>query len=128
MTALEWKLYKEWFDWLLEACVVQPAGFIYLQADPQICYDRLRKRSRDEEATVSLDYIKLLADKHDQWLIHKKDIDKKLADIPVLTLECNLDFETNKAEQEKHIEQVGAFVLSQIPTPFSQSPISPISM
>lgn len=126
MNALEWKLYQEWFDWLLDANVVQPAGFIYMQVDPQVCYDRLRKRSRNEEATVSLDYIQRLADKHENWLIDKKDISKKLMNVPVLTLPCNIDFENNKAEQERHVEEVGAFVLSLDPAAFSQSPISPL--
>lgn len=35
MNALEWKLYQEWFVWLVNNVMTKPAGFIYLKADPK---------------------------------------------------------------------------------------------
>ena len=126
MNALEWKLYQEWFSWLRDTYVVKPTGFIYLRTQPEICYGRLKKRSREEEATVSIDYIQSLHTKHERWLVDKVDGDAYMTDIPVLILDCDEEFENNRAEQEKHIENVGSFVLSHVPTNSSQSPISPI--
>ena len=109
MNALEWKLYQEWFAWLVEGYTKKPDGFIYLQTDPKVCYKRMLKRNRSEEASVSLDYLSKLHEKHEDWLIHKKDIAPYLKETPVLTLECNQDFEDNHEEQAKHLKKITEF-------------------
>ena len=108
MNALEWKLYQEWFSWLSEAYTQKIGGFIYLQTDPEVCYKRLLKRNRFEEATVSLDYLKMIDEKHEAWLIHKK-IESGISELPVLVLECNKDFEGCIIEQEKHMQKISEF-------------------
>ena len=128
MNALEWKIYKEWFSWLVGTYMAQPNGFIYLRTKPNICYDRLKKRNRPEEAQVSLEYITRIHEKHEKWLIEKEGIALVLKEVPVLILDCDSDFENNRAEQEKHVEEVGAFVMSHVPTGSNRSPISPLSL
>ncbi|MDP3889121.1 MAG: deoxynucleoside kinase [bacterium] len=106
MNALEWKLYQEWFSWLVDNYATRPTGFIYLRTDPKICYQRLLKRNRHEEISVSLDYLQKLHDKHETWLIQKQGISDYLKDVSVLILECNGDFETNSDELKKHIQNI----------------------
>ncbi len=128
MNALEWKLYKEWFSWLVDTYMSRPDGFIYLRTKPAICYERLQKRNRHEEATVSLDYIARIHDKHEKWLIEKEGVPLVLKEVPVLVLNCDPEFESNRAEQERHVQEVGAFVMEHIPTEANCSPISPLSL
>ncbi len=109
MNALEWKLYKEWFTWLVDNYTVKPDGFIYLRTNPQVCHARLRKRNRSEEIDVTFDYLQLLHNKHEGWLIERKCVASYLQHVPVLVLECNEDFENNKVEQERHLEQICSF-------------------
>lgn len=110
MTELEWKLYQEWFSWLVDNYTVKPAGFIYMQTDPEVCYQRMIKRSRSAEADVPLSYVELLHNKHEEWLLHKNGVAGYLRDIPVLTLCCNNEFEHDSREQEKHIESIISFM------------------
>lgn len=109
MDHLEWELYKEWFSWLVYQYTTLPTGFIYLQTSPQVCYDRMRVRSRSEEATVSLDYLNMLHEKHENWLVKKEGIDEKIKQIPVLVLQCDADFEHNVLEQQKHVQKIVEF-------------------
>lgn len=109
MSALEWKLYQEWFEWLIESRDYKPDGFIYLQTDPEICFERMQIRNRSEESAVSLEYLSMIHQKHEDWLVEKVGIPSYLKDVPVLTLECNTDFEHNKEEQEKHFSSIQAF-------------------
>jgi deoxyadenosine/deoxycytidine kinase len=109
MTKLEWDLYREWFSWLVETYTVKPRGFIYLRAEPEVCYERMTKRNRAAESSVSLEYLKKLHDRHEEWLINKKDIAPYLQDVPVITLDCNVDFEHDTQQQEKHVEALLKF-------------------
>lgn len=109
MSSLEWKLYQEWFNWLVEKYTMPPLGFIYLKTDPDICYKRILKRNRSEESQVNFDYIKKVHDQHELWLIEKKDISLTLKKVPVLVLECNQDFEDNIVVQKQHIKNIIAF-------------------
>jgi deoxyadenosine/deoxycytidine kinase len=127
MTTLEWKLYQEWFSWLVDSYMSKPHGFIYLSADPKTCYNRLLKRNRREEAVVPMEYLEQLHEKHENWLVKKENVAPYLKDLPVLTIPCNNDFEHNKAEQELHINRIATFfnthfqqaVTPQMPTSLS---------
>lgn len=110
MSELEWKLYQDWFSWLVDNYVIRPNGFIYLRVDPLVCYKRLVKRQRKEEIGISLDYLDRLHQKHEDWLVQKKDVAPYVKDIPVLVLDCNEDFEKTLTNQHRHLESVAQFV------------------
>lgn len=111
---LEWNLYITWFSWLTEKHIEQPAGFIYLRTDPRICLERLIKRSRSEEKSVTLDYLTLVHEKHEQWFIHKKGVAHAAQAIPTLVINCDEDFEENSALQQKLAQQVATFIGAQL--------------
>ncbi len=128
MDALEWQLYKTWFSWLVDTYVPKPDGFIYLRTNPEVCHQRLQKRDRHEESGVALDYIQTVHDKHERWLIEKKDLSTAVKSVPVLVLDCDPEFETDLKEQQRHVESVSSFILSCIPTTGSQPPLSTLSV
>lgn len=109
MSDLEWTLYQEWFGWFFDDYVQKPDGFIYLRTEPETCYSRLKKRGRDEEQEVPLSYLKNLHQKHENWLIHNNQPDHYVKDVPVLVLDCNKEFETDKAQKENLINQIVSF-------------------
>lgn len=109
MTPLEWALYQEWFSWLIESQNYTPHGFIYLQTNPEVCYQRMVIRNRSEESAVSLEYLEMIHRKHELWLVEKKDIASYLTEVPVLVLECNEDFEHNPTILEKHFSKIKSF-------------------
>lgn len=43
---------------------------VYLRTTPEVVYERMKIRGRDEESTVSFEYLKELHDLHENWLIH----------------------------------------------------------
>ncbi len=110
ISKLEWDLYQQWFEWLVDNYSQKPDGFIYLRTSPEICYERLKKRAREEESIIAFDYLKLLHDKHEDWLVHKKNIAEYLMNTPVLSLDCDNDFENSEREIEKHIQKIQDFI------------------
>lgn len=122
MSALEWKIYKEWFSWLVENYMQKPSGFIYLQASPEICEKRLRKRARSEEVGVGIDYLRQLHQKHEDWLVNKKDVSVYLFNTPVLTLNCDNEFESDPVNRKNQIDKVKNFIDSLTVVPMSIKP------
>ena len=42
--------------------------YVYLRTDPETAFERLRKRNRKEEHKVSMNYIKEIHARHEEWL------------------------------------------------------------
>ena len=98
----EYDILIEWFDYLVQK--VPPVDqIIYLRTTPEIAYQRLIKRSRNEENSVQLDYIELIHSLHEQWLIEGKDFFTKNVKVPVLKV---VDQDKNLDELESEFEQM----------------------
>ncbi len=110
MTRLEWEIYKEWFNWLVEHYAVRPQGLIYLRTSPEVCYSRLQKRARSEEAGIPLAYLQTLHNKHEDWLVLHKEVPEGLSTIPVLILDVDKEFEEDVAHHTQLIAKVKQFV------------------
>ena len=98
---IEWKLYTDWFEWLSKTFKVEPCLFIYLKTNPEICFKRLKKRSRNEEVNVSLNYLRQLHNRHEIWLNNIDDI---------LTINANTEFETDLDRFNEIVLEVKDFI------------------
>ncbi|XP_003745597.1 deoxynucleoside kinase [Galendromus occidentalis] len=67
LSEVETIILDEWFEHLIttECCVVDL--IVYLRTDPAVAMDRIKKRNRDGENTVSMDYLNSLHDLHEEW-------------------------------------------------------------
>ena len=66
LSPLEWAMYSQWFTFLISQCAL-PRGFIYLKVDPEVSYERIRKRNRIGEKSISFDYVRDLHLRHDSF-------------------------------------------------------------
>ena len=55
---------------------------IYLKCDPQVSLERIKKRNRQEESNITLEYLEELNKYHDEWLLKNDN---------VLIIDCNND-------------------------------------
>jgi len=99
----------------------KPAGCIYLRTSPDVCYDRLCKRNRKEEAGISYDYLQLLHDKHEAWLIRKENVEHDVADLPVLSISCDQDFEHDLQRQQECMHEVARFIEQRFNVPVAKN-------
>ena len=123
MSRLEWEIYQEWFSWLVDHYAVRPTGLIYMRTSPNKCFERLKKRSRSEEAGIPIEYLQTLHNKHEDWLVEGKEIPDNLQNIPVLKLSCDKEFENDAQYCEQLITQVRDFIdgLQTAPTTQAKS-------
>ena len=67
MTEIEWNIYQEWFE-SMSKLINFSYQFIYLRCQPEVSYQRLKNRNRNEEKEVPLEYLKELHQRHEDWL------------------------------------------------------------
>lgn len=109
MTELEWHVYNNWFAILSQKCKI-PKGFIYLKVDPIIAQKRMMKRSRAGEEPISLAYLEQIHLRHEEFLVDKKQIPEALSKVPVLVIDCNIDFEKDQLYAQHILEKVVIFI------------------
>jgi len=56
---------------ILSTCLFFSWWIVYLRTTPEVVYERMKKRGRTEENTVSLEYLKQIHHIHDDWLYHQ---------------------------------------------------------
>lgn len=106
---IEWEIFKQWFDFAVRKCE-SPRGFIYLQADPKVSYERIKKRNRTEESSVPFNYIDQIHQRHEEFLIHKKNIHQSIKNVPVLVLDCNKDLISNPETLHRYLKKIEQFI------------------
>lgn len=57
------KKYNNSYGWI-------PNKIIYIKTDPKICYDRIIKRSRNSEKTITLDYLEKIGKIYDELYLN----------------------------------------------------------
>lgn len=112
MTAMEWHMYNQWFNALVTTKCKTPQGFIYLHVDPEVAYERIKKRNRLAENKISLSYLTQIHRCHEKFLIDKTGILPDLKAVPVLVVNCNKDFEQDTDTLHHHLTVVKEFVLA----------------
>jgi len=70
MTDIEWQCYTTWFDWMETKYndIFNSARYIYLKCSPSTALERIERRGRPEETSISIDYLQTLHSKHEEWL------------------------------------------------------------
>jgi len=86
---LEYEVYKQWFNWLMERQPPNVDLIVYLRTTPDTCMDRLKIRGRSEEEDVPMSYLEALHARYEDWLIDNPD--QHSDGVPVLVLDGNKD-------------------------------------
>ncbi len=71
--------------------------YIYLKSKPSICLERIKKRNRIEEKSITIEYLEKLNEYHDTWLLNSEYSNN------TIIIDCNDDFENNLEKQNEMI-------------------------
>ena len=72
--------------------------YIYLKSNAKICLERINKRNRIEEKSITIDYLEKLNEYHDNWLLNSEE--------NTIILDCNDDFENNLEKQNEMVNTI----------------------
>ena len=68
---VNYSIYLKWFDTFAQDFPL--TGVVYLKTDPKICYERIKKRNRNGEETIPLDYLEKCSLYHDEMIAEKSE-------------------------------------------------------
>jgi deoxyadenosine/deoxycytidine kinase len=97
LNEIEWKIYINWMEFLLSKFDVKPNLIVYLKLDPEVAFERIKKRHRDEESTIPFEYIKRLHEYHENWIMNE-------VDIPIVVLDASKDFKNNNKVLDEFVK------------------------
>jgi deoxyadenosine/deoxycytidine kinase len=71
---LQWKIYEDWYKMAVKYILIPllknfEVEYIFVDADPVICWERKLKRDRKEEKPMPLEYLQSLHKRHRDWLL-----------------------------------------------------------
>lgn len=80
---------------------------IYLRCPPEVCAKRIEIRGREEEKSITHDYLNKLHKAHEDWLFNES---KSKLNSDILVLDCSKDFEHDIEYRNKLLAQVKEFI------------------
>ena len=100
MTEKEFNLHKDMYQTFLPF-IPKTNGVIYLRVSPETAHQRMKKRSRDSEKEVSLDYLKQIHTLHENLynpnnLTPEHSTVTKVAGVPVLIINFEKDIDNDQ--------------------------------
>lgn len=67
ISEIDFKIYLRWYNEFSSSLLIN--GFIYLRGDNDKMIENIKKRDRNGEENISKEYINLLSEYHDNWLL-----------------------------------------------------------
>lgn len=102
---VNYKIYLKWFDTFADDFPISKV--IYVNTGPEICHQRIIKRSRTGESNIPLDYLQNCHKYHNNMLnTNSEDCICK----DQLVLNGNIDIYENKSQLHEWIEQINIFI------------------
>lgn len=92
---MEWKTYNYWFDTFKDKTKLD--SIIYVKTLPEVCYERIKKRNRNGEVGITMEYLNHCHDLHQQWLENSNDLN-------IITFDGNIELTENN--KEKYTESI----------------------
>ena len=101
---VNYQIYCKWFDTFVKDYPIN--GIIYVKTDPEICYERVAKRSRLGESSIPLDYLVSCHKYHNDML----SIEKEIIGKNQLVLDGNVDIFYNKDTLNQWVKSIEEFI------------------
>ena len=98
-----YQIYLTWFD---EFAKDFPINYsVYVNTDPEKCYERIHKRAREGEEVIPLAYLKDCHNYHEEFLDENKGVKTSK-----LVLNGNVDIYENEKIVEEWLEKINTFI------------------
>lgn len=103
MDPSEFNIYNSLCDTLMINCPLE--AIIYLKCSPAICHERIKKRNRQGEEGIPLEYLQKVHDRHEEWISRQKNV-------KILTIDTGAYDVENPEELGQLLTVIKEFIMS----------------
>ncbi|XP_060110300.1 thymidine kinase 2, mitochondrial [Heteronotia binoei] len=103
MPEVDYAVLTEWFEWIIKNLDVSMDLIVYLQTSPETCYERLKRRCREEEKVIPVQYLEAIHQLYEEWLIKQT---RFKVPCPVLVLQADQDTQAMIEKYEKNRDRI----------------------
>ncbi|XP_043937757.1 thymidine kinase 2, mitochondrial isoform X2 [Protopterus annectens] len=103
MPEADYVVLTKWFDWIIQNINISLDLIVYLQTTPETCYERLKKRRREEESDILMEYLESVHQLHEDWLINKTMFE---VPAPVLVIPADHDLQKMLKQYEENRDRI----------------------
>uniref|UniRef100_A0A8D0L1D4 Thymidine kinase 2 n=1 Tax=Sphenodon punctatus TaxID=8508 RepID=A0A8D0L1D4_SPHPU len=103
MPEVDYVVLTEWFDWIVANIDVTLDLIVYLRTSPETCYERLKRRCREEEKVIPMEYLEAIHQLYEEWLI-KQTLSKVPA--PVIVIQADNDMQKMMEKYEENRDRI----------------------
>ncbi|KAL8195196.1 UNVERIFIED_CONTAM: Thymidine kinase 2, mitochondrial [Gekko kuhli] len=103
MPEVDYAVLTEWFEWIIKNLDVSVDLIVYLQTSPETCYERLKRRCREEEKVIPVQYLEAIHQLYEEWLIKQT---RFKVPCPVLVLQADQDMRAMIEKYEENRDRI----------------------
>jgi len=105
-----YQIYNKWFYAFADECPVHKC--IYVNTDPEICHDRIMKRSRTGEDCIPLDYLESCHRYHTDMILN--DLSLLIRDTKnIVALNGNVDIYNQPEELREWVKKINELIYNE---------------
>ena len=102
---VNYQIYQKWFDEFIEDTFID--GIIYIKASGETCFERVKKRSRNGESNIPVEYLERCGNEHDNWIIDNYHG-------PKLVIDVNTNTDENPNQRTEWLDSIVNFLFNEI--------------
>lgn len=104
---VSYQIYTKWFDAFAQECPIHQC--VYVKTNPEICHERIMKRSRTGEDNIPLDYLTSCDEYHKAMLLQITPMFEK-RELDVIVLDGNIDIYSFPEELDNWIDHISRLI------------------
>lgn len=74
MDSIEICILTKWYEHVMSCTPILADTIIYLKTSPEIAFQRLKRRNRKEECKLSIEYLRLIHDLYEKWMLNIENV------------------------------------------------------
>eukprot|EP00095_Tigriopus_kingsejongensis_P003612 maker-scaffold49_size462716-snap-gene-1.18 protein:Tk03612 transcript:maker-scaffold49_size462716-snap-gene-1.18-mRNA-1 annotation:"thymidine kinase mitochondrial precursor" len=112
---VEYNILNKWYELFeqMDEIDIRTDLTVYLQSNPEVVWERIKRRGRKEEANISKDFLWNIHRLHEDWLVHK-NTSFPLPSDRVITIDTSKPFGTMKRIYKSLANKIWSLVPDKI--------------
>lgn len=108
---------EEWYEFINDFHPIRCDAIIYLRTSPEVAFNRVQERAREEESKLDLQYLRQLHERHEELLNNPHHP----LDTPLILIDADKSFDEMQEELQRCHTEIKALYNSEKEKPWREA-------